>query len=108
MAAVQHSDAFRLSAEVGANMRAAGGEGYLTDTNVNALTTVQGLRDLITNGVAHADQVPNKHRFQRAIDLGVYTTEFNDTDVAAVTTGVEGLINLTKAAGSAERHQMIQ
>lgn len=105
-----HADAINLSREVGANLRAAAEEGYLTNTNVNAINTgVQGLRDLITGG--HADQKPNQHRFLRAIDYGAATSELTDDTVngnATNTGGVEGLVDLTQAANTADRNQMIQ
>lgn len=100
-----HTDQLRLSSEIGGNLRAAQGEGYLTDSNVAAADTVAGVRALMTGG--HADQAPNQHRFQRAVDLGAASQELTDSLINPLTT-VAGLINLTQAGATQERHQMIQ
>lgn len=100
-----HTDAIPLSREIGANMRAAADEGYLTDAGVAAANTVAGLKALITGG--HADQKPNQHRFLRAIELGEQAAIFTDALIAPLTT-VEGLVDLTEAANTVDRHQMIQ
>jgi hypothetical protein len=107
MAVVLHADQLNLSREVGANLRAAAEEGYLTDAGVVAADTVTGVRDLITNAAAHADQLPNKHRFQRAIDFGAASGELNDADINPLTT-VDGLVGLTQAANTKDRNQMLQ
>ena len=99
-----HTDQLRLSCEIGANLRAAQDEGYLTDSNVAAADTLAGVRLLPTGG--HGDQQPNQYRFQRAIDLGGYSSELTDALIAPLTT-VVGLIALTQV-GASERHQMIQ
>ncbi|HEU0184889.1 MAG TPA: hypothetical protein VFS27_06205 [Blastocatellia bacterium] len=100
-----HADQLRLSSEIGGNLRAAQDEGYLTNTNVAAADTVAGVRALMAGG--HADQAPNQHRFQRAVDLGSYSSELTDALIAPLTT-VQGLLDLTQAGSTQERHQMIQ
>lgn len=100
-----HTDQIPLSREIGANMRAAAEEGYLSDAGVAAANTRAGVRALMTGG--HADQQPNQHRFQRAVDLGGYSDELTDALIGPLTT-VEGLVDLTAAANTQDRHQMIQ
>src|SRR5262247_3258834 len=103
--AYRHTDEIPLSREVGANMRAAAEDGYLTNTNVAAADTVAGVRALMTNG--HSDQKPNQHRFQRAVDVGENLADFTNALINPLTT-VEGLVDLTAAADTVDRNQMIQ
>jgi hypothetical protein len=100
-----HTDQIPLSREIGGNLRAAGEEGYLTDANVTAANTVAGVEALIAGG--HADQKPNQHRILRAIDLGEASQELTDALINPLTT-LEGLVDLTAAANTVDRHQMIQ
>lgn len=103
--AILHADQIRLSQEVGGNLRAAGEEGYLNDTNVAAANTVVGVEALITGG--HADQKPNQYRILRAIDEGEATAELTDALIAPLTT-LEGLVDLTQGGTTQERNQFIQ
>lgn len=100
-----HTDQIPLSREIGGNLRAAGEEGYLDNTKVAAADTVVGIEALITGG--HADQKPNQHRILRAIDLGEGSAELTDALIGPLTT-LEGLVDLTAAANTVDRHQMIQ
>lgn len=100
-----HADEINLSREVGANLRAAAEEGYLTNAGVAAANTVAGVEALITGG--HADQKPNQHRFLRAIDAGEALGELTDAAINPLTT-VEGLVDLTQAANTSDRNQFIQ
>lgn len=79
--------------------------GWLTNTNVAAANTVQGLRDAVTNATARADDALAKSSIDKAIvaleDVGIYT----DALIAPLTT-TAGLIALSgeDAAGWASKY----
>lgn len=94
-----HVDAQPLSQLVGFNMRSAGANGILTNTNVGAADTVAGLRALFAQntGLLHTEQLAMEPRYLEAANFGVYQGTFTDGTIAGLTT-VAGLVNLTEAA----------
>ncbi len=97
-----HADQLTLNVLAGDNMLSAGnistnaGYALLTNTNVAAANTVQGLKDAIDATACHADESFTKERFKRAVDLGSADGSFTDARILGLTT-VTGLVELTNA-----------
>ena len=100
-----HGDQKRLSMEIGANIRAAGQYGLLTDTNVGTANTNAGLSTEIDTkvGTSHGDAYAPAQRFKRAISAGK-PADLGLTDAAinGLTT-VEGLADLTENTSATDR-----
>jgi hypothetical protein len=101
----KHSDEIPLSGQVGAAVRSCAEEGYYTDALIAPLTTVAGLKGLITGG--HADQQAGQIPDKRSVDIGEALGDFTDAGIAAANT-VAGVANLTSGGSNKDRYQFIE
>jgi hypothetical protein len=62
-----HSDQLEMSVDIGSSLQFAVNESLLTNTNVAAADTNQGLQDAVTAATCAADVAPSKPRIIRAI-----------------------------------------
>ncbi len=92
--ATLHADQVALSQRLGGTYRKAGDYAFLTNTTVAAADTYAGLLSAVSAASVHADFVPAKHRVNRALTLGNYSSEVTDARVNALTT-VEGLVGIS-------------
>jgi hypothetical protein len=86
-----HSDTEFLSRRAGASINMAGVQSLLTNSNVAAANTLNGLDSAVDAVVVHADVLPMKSRVKNAwrVDAGI-----TDSTVLSLTT-VAGLTALT-------------
>lgn len=93
----------------GWNMRNAITQGVLTDTNVAAADTVEGIRAIFlaaqSNPLFHVDVQHACGRYLEAFNLGVADGSFTDASIAPLTTA-QGLVNLTLAAFDSNQDQL--
>jgi hypothetical protein len=106
--ALTYTDAITPNTLAGENMRAAGVAGVLTDANVAAANTVDGIRAIFNSAqgdpLLHSDIIASCPRWLEAFNAGVADGVFNDSDIAGLTT-VAGLVNLTFAADNTLSNQ---
>ena len=102
-----HADAQYLNALSGENMRSAGVQGQLTNTNVSAANTVDGIRALFTteDTLLHADVLASNSRYLEGFNYGVYDGSYTDGTIAGLTTVTE-LVDLTLASENSNLNQM--
>jgi hypothetical protein len=90
-----HSDQLEMSVDIGSSLQFAVNESLLTNTNVAAADTNQGLQDAVTAATCAADVAPSKPRIIRAIQMGSYDGTLSDANILSLTT-TAGLLALTQ------------
>ena len=97
-----HADETDSSKLGGHNVRKSADLGFLSSSQVQAATSVAGLKAVVDAAVCHADEEGEKDVVDEGLDMGANLGELTDTTVQAATS-VEGLVDLTQATGDGRR-----